>query len=89
MGKRNVGKKLSPREEQIAILMMHGYTREAAASELGISFHTLRHTIRLMMLKYDAVNTTHLIFRLLDSGRLLIDSPLRTLRIAGPRIRRK
>lgn len=81
MGKRNVGKKLSPREEQIAILMMHGYTREAAANKLGISFYTLRNRLREMMLKYDAVNTTHLIFKLLNTGRLMIDSPLHTSRI--------
>lgn len=75
MGKRNSEKSLSLREKQIAVLMMHGYTREAAALKLGISFYTLRNRIRDMMLKYDAVNTTHLVFRLLDRGEIYVDSP--------------
>nr|WP_319249170.1 autoinducer binding domain-containing protein [uncultured Celeribacter sp.] len=63
---------LSPRELTAMSHLAKGLSRAQAASEMGISEHTLRVYIEAARHKLGAMNTTHAVARALASGLIIV-----------------
>ncbi|WP_417249596.1 helix-turn-helix transcriptional regulator [Celeribacter sp.] len=63
---------LSPREVTAMTHLAKGLSRAQAASEMGISEHTLRVYIEAARHKLGAMNTTHAVARALSSGVIIV-----------------
>ncbi|WP_460272506.1 helix-turn-helix transcriptional regulator [Celeribacter sp. ULVN23_4] len=66
------GPALSPRETTAIRLIAKGLNRAQAASEMGISEHTLRVYIESARHKLGAMNTTHAVARALSLGLIIV-----------------
>lgn len=63
---------LSPREASAISALARGLSRAQAASELGISEHTLRVYIEAARHKLGAMNTTHAVARAISAGLVVV-----------------
>lgn len=59
---------LTVREEQILNLMKEGYMRKEIGVKLGLSSHTIRMEVRILLAKLDARNGTHAVIIALRRG---------------------
>ncbi|MBV7408017.1 LuxR family transcriptional regulator [Maritimibacter sp. DP1N21-5] len=63
---------LSPRELASIRCLARGLSRQQAATELGISEHTIRVYIESARHKLGAINTTHAVARALSTGLIIV-----------------
>ena len=67
---RAVGRRLSPRESQIAALVAEGWPTKAIARHLGISFWTVGTCLRRVYTRFGVRSRAAMIARLVDEGLL-------------------
>jgi len=67
---RAAGRRLSPRESQIAALVAEGWPTKAIARHLGISFWTVGTYLRRVYTRFGVRSRAAMIARLLDEGLL-------------------
>lgn len=64
------GRRLSPRESQIAMLVADGWPTKAIARHLGISYWTVGTYLRRVYTRFSVRSRAAMIARLLDEGLL-------------------
>jgi two-component system, NarL family, nitrate/nitrite response regulator NarL len=67
---RTAGRRLSPRESQIAALVAEGWPTKAIAVHLGISYWTVGTYLRRVYTRFGVRSRAAMIARLLDEGLL-------------------
>jgi DNA-binding NarL/FixJ family response regulator len=67
---RAAGRRLSPRESQIAVLVAEGWPTKAIARHLGISFWTVGTYLRRVYTRFGVRSRAAMIARLVDEGLL-------------------
>jgi DNA-binding NarL/FixJ family response regulator len=67
---RATGRRLSPRESQIAALVAEGWPTKAIARHLGISFWTVGTYLRRVYTRFGVRSRAAMIARLVDEGLL-------------------